>query len=205
MEALILIVIIILFAYIYLIERFTINITVPETETKPRIKEPTGASSLASSPAPINATAKAAANKKDAEGRSPLINAIMGKDVIKVNQLIADGADVNENVAWFTVLIYAFLLNNTDAIKALVVAGANVNTPDKNGATPIIWASTLGNLELVKLLVAKGANVNAKDNIGRTSLKISRDSSSFFVGQGQNIPSKNPDVEAYLLSKGATE
>ena len=205
METLILIIIIILFAYIYLIERFTINITVPETETKPRIKEPTGASLLASAPAPINATAKAAANKKDAEGHSPLINAIKDKDVIKINQLIADGADVNENFSGFTLLIIALLMNNTEITKVLVVAGANVNTPDKNGATPLIWASTFGNLELVKLLVAKGANVNAKDNMGRTSLKISRDSSRFSVVNGQNIPSKNPDVEAYLLSKGATE
>lgn len=47
--------------------------------------------------------------------------------------------------------------------KYLISKGANVNSTDSYGRTPLFGASEFGSLEMVKLLIEKGADVNATD------------------------------------------
>lgn len=47
-------------------------------------------------------------------------------------------------------------------IRRLLAQGANVNTRDQDGWTPLHWAADSGRTESVRLLLAKGANANAK-------------------------------------------
>lgn len=49
-------------------------------------------------------------------------------------------------------------------VELLLGAGADVNTANQYGFTPLFKAVGSGNLELVKLLVSKGAKVNAKEH-----------------------------------------
>ena len=51
-------------------------------------------------------------------------------------------------------------------IKDLIERGANVNTRDKWGLTPLHWACDKNSIELTKMLIEKGANINAIDNDG---------------------------------------
>ena len=55
-----------------------------------------------------------------------------------------------------------------EIIRALVEAGADVNSPDNQGKTPIF--STCHNLKALKPLVAVGADLNARDRFGETPL-----------------------------------
>ena len=58
-------------------------------------------------------------------------------------------------------------------VQALLKAGADVNTRDKSGMTPLMYAAFYDSLSVVKyLLKANGIKVNAKDGAGgKTALK----------------------------------
>ena len=58
----------------------------------------------------------------------------------------------------------------TENVKLLLESGADVNTRDTNGDTPLITAAFMGFNETIKLLLEKGADVNAKNNLGSTAL-----------------------------------
>ena len=59
--------------------------------------------------------------------------------------------------------------------------GANVNTKDVNGWTPLMFLADGGKKlkfgfpETIKLLLLHGADINAKNNEGKTAIDIARD------------------------------
>ncbi len=55
-------------------------------------------------------------------------------------------------------------------MKLLLHNGANMNTQDKQGQTPLLQAAGESNEAIVKLLLENGANVNVKDNYDKTLL-----------------------------------
>ena len=61
---------------------------------------------------------------------------------------------------------------DTDAVKALIANGADVNTKDKDGVTALMEAVFKGHLSIVKILVDAGADVNAKSRRDMTALII---------------------------------
>lgn len=54
--------------------------------------------------------------------------------------------------------------------KLLISRGANVNSKDEDGLTPLMYAASLSNTDAISLLLAAGARVNAVDNEGWTPL-----------------------------------
>jgi ankyrin repeat protein len=80
-----------------------------------------------------------------------------------VRMLIAAGSPLDHvnNLGW-TALIESIVLgdggrNHTDALTALVRAGANVNIPDRQGVTPLALARQRGYREMVRILLEAGA------------------------------------------------
>lgn len=59
---------------------------------------------------------------------------------------------------------------NTEGVRQMVENGANVNSKNESGVTPLMNASGMGNKEIVELLLAKGADVNAKTPGNYTAL-----------------------------------
>ena len=80
-----------------------------------------------------------------------------------VRTLIAAGAPLDHvnNLKW-TALIESIVLgdggsNHTETLRALVEAGANVNIPDGNGASPLTLARSRSYREMVAILEKAGA------------------------------------------------
>jgi len=72
-------------------------------------------------------------------------------------------------------LLYVAEQGWEDVATVLIRMGADINTRDQEGRTPLILAAGFGNNEVVKLLIKKGAYVNAKNDEKRTALNYARE------------------------------
>lgn len=133
------------------------------------------------------------------DGATALMRAIKGNDFDAMKVLLDGGA--NPNLAMANGQTAVFLIVGTgggggggrggpgggappapaspgasnsaiNALKMLAEHGADLNAPNKQGATPLINAARSGSNPLVKALLELGANPDAKDSTGKTALDI---------------------------------
>ena len=96
-----------------------------------------------------------------------LHDAARSSDAGRVNQLIAQGADVNEKDRQrYTPLHSAASSGNVAVAELLIARGAEVNAKDWESFTPLHNAAFNGHRAVVALLIARGADVNATDYTG---------------------------------------
>ena len=69
-----------------------------------------------------------------------------------------------------TALFSAAEFGTDEAVRYLFRMGANVNTKDTAGQTPLHMAAANGNTTTCQLLISFGADVQAMDNLQRTPL-----------------------------------
>ena len=111
----------------------------------------------------------------DSRGRDSLIHrySCCG-NLDGLNELIAQGADINEpRDGGNTPLHYASHLNIANA---LISAGAEVNQTDNVGDTPLHYASKTGFVSIVKALLANKAVASA-NTAGQTPIDVALDDS----------------------------
>ncbi len=90
-----------------------------------------------------------------------------------LNQHIASGTDLNQITSdgqKSTPLIVAAAFGQTEAAKALIKAGANLDLQNKDGNTALSTAAFLCHPEIVKALLEAGADKSIKSNAGTTAL-----------------------------------
>ena len=96
-------------------------------------------------------------------------------------------------------LLKATHIENIEAVKQHLAAGADVNAKNDSGWTPLHFAilaiATGGHKETVKLLIDKGAYVNAKSTGGLTPL--------FIAAEGGGWGEDYKEIVELLLSNGA--
>lgn len=125
--------------------------------------------------------------------RESLINAVLGGDLPLVEQLLGQGADVEEvDQAGRTALHYAASRGYLEIARLLIETDAEVNAADNAGWTALHAAADANHLELVRLLLDHGAEVDARDENGNSSL-----SNAVYRSDGRG------DVIRLLLSRGA--
>lgn len=100
-----------------------------------------------------------------------LIDAVRRGDVDELKMLVRIRADVNFRGSSFceTALMVAANRGQTNAVRALVAAGADVNLVDKFGSSALHYAAKGGHVSIVHLLVAAGGKHNIVNKHGKTA------------------------------------
>lgn len=114
---------------------------------------------------------KADLNVIDNNGATPLVLALRAKEMRDF--LIASGADLETQVMDRGMKILHFAIENfSDGEPAcyLLEKGANPNSTDMFGDTPLHYAARERNLMVVKTLLAKKADVNCQNKNGETPI-----------------------------------
>ncbi len=81
--------------------------------------------------------------------------------------------EVRSSIPVLSVSIHqAALEGQKGVVEKMLDEGADVNTPDEDGRTPLMYAAFNGHIEIIRLLLEKGATVNTCDSNGRTALMM---------------------------------
>jgi ankyrin repeat protein len=109
-------------------------------------------------------------------GWSPLMTAASSCDKDVVLALLERGAIVNykDRDGGTAIENASDRCKGGRIVKILLKAGANPNSADTFGNTPLMTAAGSGNELAVNELIAAGADVNAKNNDGETALFVAR-------------------------------
>jgi len=91
-------------------------------------------------------------------------------EAIQQNIKAASNLNEKEPVGGSSPLNAPATFGQTDAARALIKGGADVNSRNNDGATPLITAAFLCRAEIVRALLDHGADKNAKNNAGATAL-----------------------------------
>ena len=101
-----------------------------------------------------------------------LIYAAKEGDILKVKNLLAEGADVNaRDKDGITALMVASRVGQIEMVRELQARGADVNAKDNHGGTALMYATDEGGIEVVRELLANDAYVNVKADDGTQAQK----------------------------------
>lgn len=108
----------------------------------------------------------------DAQGRTALDLAILAGRTQTADLLIAHGAALDPDA----LLLQAARAGNPDrdVVRYLVKLGANTETRDADGNTPLLLAVRDRHMRLARHLVDAGADVNARNAAGASALDLAR-------------------------------
>jgi ankyrin repeat protein len=108
---------------------------------------------------------------------SLMIYAAGAGDTAIVEYLISKGANPNEmDDDKLSILAWATISNRPDTVQALIARGAQVNTVDNYGMTPLLYAASIdfGDTEIMEKLIVAGADLKAKNKQGMTAVDLAR-------------------------------
>jgi hypothetical protein len=125
---------------------------------------------------PTSSALQPAAAPVSLQQQLALWDAVIAGNVTEAILSIRAGADVNgldtrANVAGPNgrrPLNYAAIRNDTAMIRALLDAGANINSANLSGFTPVHHAGEAGSKEAATLLITNGANLTLRNKFGQT-------------------------------------
>ena len=91
----------------------------------------------------------------------------------ELESMIKEGADVNSFYSREESLVsdVAFM-RDTEALKRWIELGADINTVNKAGYTPLFSAIAVSNVPVVNLLIRHGAKLDHRDEYGRIPLHL---------------------------------
>ena len=108
--------------------------------------------------------------KRDRAGRTPLELAILAGRTQLAEVLIKAGA--KHEATPLLLLAARHDSEDRDIVRFLVELGADLDSKDTTGDTPLIIATRRGNHRLVHHLVENGANVNTRNSKGESPLDV---------------------------------
>lgn len=110
-------------------------------------------------------------NARDlSNGRTGLHIAVDRRDIVWINYLISQGANVNvADTHGVTPFMRASQTGFIEGMEALIKAGARVDEPNATGETPLISAVHRRDTEMMRTLLKAGADPDRTDNAGRSA------------------------------------
>lgn len=113
----------------------------------------------------------------DTNGYSLIFYAMTAPAPSVFDHLLAAETDINRRLGSdkMSLLFFAAAGGNTRALSALIGRGADVNTANSRGHTPLMSATLNNHPETLRLLLQAGANPMAQDMMGKTALDHARD------------------------------
>ncbi|MGE5417637.1 MAG: ankyrin repeat domain-containing protein [Acidobacteriota bacterium] len=112
-------------------------------------------------------------NVRDADQKTPLIWAVINRDVPTIKILLAYKADVNvKDKSTWTPLMYAAKRGYTDVISLLIAAKANVNLTDSRNMTAALFAAEAGNYVTLQALLPANPDLKISNSDGNNTLML---------------------------------
>jgi cytohesin len=102
-------------------------------------------------------SAGANVNAEDLHNRAPLYKAVLAGDK-QIARLLVN----NQAYVPFPELHFTAFMGDLTKVKKIIEEGADVDSKDGEGRTPLFFAALGGNRQVVEFLVEKGADINAK-------------------------------------------
>jgi ankyrin repeat protein len=116
--------------------------------------------------------------------RDTLRDAVNAGDVARVQELIAEGADVNAYGLDGTPLHVAVATGETWIAGMLINAGADIEAEgDPKDSHPLHLAAIRNDTEVARLLIERGADLDGRDGQGRTPLTVAATYGNVAVGE----------------------
>jgi ankyrin repeat protein len=148
-------------------------------------------------------------NVRNNYGVSPLAIAAKHANPNILGQLMKAGADPNDKINYInadeTPVMHAARAGNVDAVRMLLLAGAQVNARESwNGQSPLQWAAAEGRGAVVEALIEGGADIRQRSNAGTTPLmfavrKGDMRSVDALLAAGADVNEKRFDLATPLL------
>jgi ankyrin repeat protein len=106
---------------------------------------------------------------------NPILLAAFAGNADIIGRLHKEGGSVDDKMNLLGMFPASPLLmlstwHRTDAVRALLDAGARVDEADDDGITILAWAAIANRVDMARLLIARGADVNHVDKKGMTPL-----------------------------------
>ena len=129
-----------------------------------------------------------------------LTMAIRQKNVPKVQQLLASGADVNarDEGAEQTPLMWAAQMRDVASVQILLAHGAAIDARDDFGKTALMFATERDDAEIIKLLLRKGADISVRSAKSGTAAEIARERGHASIIK---LLSRSPRVTAHRVAR----
>ncbi|MFT6269470.1 MAG: beta-lactamase regulating signal transducer with metallopeptidase domain [Alphaproteobacteria bacterium] len=159
-----------------------------------------------------------------------LIEAVMQNDIQTIQDLQAEGVDINTPaIGDGTALMIAVKMNNRSMVDALIGLGADVNQSSRGDGNPLILAAARNNIEMAEALLNQGANIDAivindETALINASLYSHIEMTQFLIDRGADVNiavttgfsdgnevrtalnrSRDPILRDLLIANGATQ
>lgn len=109
---------------------------------------------------------------------------------------------------WNEMMFPAIEDNYPEVVKLLLDSGADLETTDDNGNTPLIWAATHGHVDSIRVLLDRGADHTARNNSDKTPLSIATQKGHSIVarqllmhGADANVVNKDHETPLSMAAK----
>jgi uncharacterized protein len=129
---------------------------------------------------------RAIINEVDKMGRTPLMEAVIQRQLDICRVLVQAGSNVNaREVRNWTALHFAAQEYDYEIVKYLIANGAEINAEDVDGNTPLFRClfGSQGRGEVIKLMIEKGADKDHKNKSGVSPWDLAQKVTNFDLKQ----------------------